>query len=482
MKKNVISFTLALIAVGISGCVSAVRVDSIQPVIPDVQVRKKYPMKVALVMPPSTQHMNTIGIARSTCIGGVSSITPYPYGKTFRETVVGAFSKMFNEVDVLESFKAEKDYDLIIETTLSSLTFKNGCQEDPGNYFQADGTVKLFDNDYREIWPGYRGVERQSWLFWTDYPAGPEIAHVLGSLAHRYVTEVNNSGPFAKLIKERSTSNEQYTSGTSTPEASFAPAVASDIDDLPVSQVKKRKKAYAIVVGIELYRQKLPKADFATQDARAAAAYLTKALGYPEENVIVLLNDRALKSDLEKYIEKWLPNNVEPGSTVFIYYSGHGAPNLKTGDAYLVPFDGDPAFIDETGYSLKRMYAALGKLPAKEIIVALDSCFSGAGGRSVLAEGARPLVMSLNKTVPVSRNMTVLAAASGEQVSSTYKDKGHGLFTYFLLKGIKNEDVVRQDGSLDVTSLYDYIKPQVSSIARKKYNNEQTPQLIEGRK
>jgi hypothetical protein len=284
------------------------------------------------------------------------------------------------------------------------------------------------------------------------------------------------------LVKERTKPKEQYAASALTPDASLASAVRSDIDDLPAVKVKQNKNAYAIVVGVERYRQQLPRADFATQDARTTAAYLTKIMGYPDEHVVVLLNDRALKSDLEKYFEKWLPNNVEPGSTVFVYFSGHGAPNPKTGDAYLVPFDGDPSFIDETGYSLKRLYAALGKLPAKEVVVALDSCFSGAGGRSVLAEGARPLVMSLNKSIPVSGNMAVLAAASGEQISSTYKDKGHGLFTYFLLKGIKNEDVVSQDGSLDIRSLYEYVKPQVSSIARKKYNNEQAPQLIEPNK
>ena len=239
---------------------------------------------------------------------------------------------------------------------------------------------------------------------------------------------------------------------------------------------------YAIVIGIEQYRQQLPPAEFATQDANLVAEYLTKVMGYPEENVITLTNDHASNVDMVKYFEKWLPNNVEPGSTVFVYYSGHGAPNPKTGDAYLVPYDGDPSFIDETGYSLKRMYAALGKLPAKEVIVALDSCFSGAGGRSVIAKGSRPIVLSVENPVLTSRNITVLSASAGDQVSSTYDEKGHGLFTYFLLKGIKNEDVIRQDGSLEVEDLYNYIKPQVESIARKKYNNEQTPQLIGAKK
>jgi hypothetical protein len=254
--------------------------------------------------------------------------------------------------------------------------------------------------------------------------------------------------------------------------------VISDIDELPLMRIKPNKNAYAIVIGIENYRQKLPKADFAVADAETMTKYLTKVMGYLEENIVTLLNERALKSDFEKYFEKWLPNNVEKDSSVFVYYSGHGTSNIITGDAYLVPYNGEPSFIDQTGYSLKRMYDALGKLPAKEIVVALDSCFSGAGGRSVLAKGARPLVMNLQSNIVLSKNMTVISAATGEQISSTYNEKGHGLFTYFMLKGIKNEDVVRPDGSIKMDDLFGYLKPQVEHIARKKYNNEQTPQLI----
>ena len=291
--------------------------------------------------------------------------------------------------------------------------------------------------------------------------------------------------PGYKLL-ERLAKKQQPARQTDTiaakPSQEAYPTVKSDIDEPPAIKAKRNKNAYAIVIGIENYRQKLPKADFATQDAKLVADYLTKAMGYPEENVITLMNENATKSDFEKYFERWLTNNIEKGSTVFVYFSGHGAPNTKTGDAYLVPYDGDPSFIAETGYSLKRMYAALGKLQAKEIIVALDSCFSGAGGRSVIAKGARPLVMNLQANVSMSRNITVLSASSGEQISSTYDEKGHGLFTYFLLKGIKDEDVVRKDGSLKMDDLFGYIKPQVERIARKQFNNEQTPQIMGAKK
>ena len=71
-----------------------------------------------------------------------------------------------------------------------------------------------------------------------------------------------------------------------------------------------------------------------------------------------------------------------------------------------------------------------------------------------------------------------MTASSGDQISSAYEEKGHGLFTYFLLKGIKDEDVVKPDGSIKIDELFGYIKPRVESVARKQYNNEQSPQLM----
>jgi len=278
------------------------------------------------------------------------------------------------------------------------------------------------------------------------------------------------------VLQQPSSSSPQYATA---PPPSAAPAIPpSDVDRLPSAKSQPKKNAYALVVGIEQYREKLPKADFADRDAKLMGEYLTKLLGYPEENVVVRLNERATKTDLEKYFETWLPNNVEAGASVFIYYSGHGAPNPKTGDAYLVPYDGDPAFVNATGYPLKRLYAALEKLPAKDITVVLDSCFSGAGGRSVLAKGARPMVISVENPTLATGNTVVLAASSGDQISSTFEEKGHGLLTYFFLKGLQGDGDVNKDGVIDMTELFEYLKPNVKRIALKQYNNEQTPQLL----
>jgi Uncharacterized protein containing caspase domain len=133
-----------------------------------------------------------------------------------------------------------------------------------------------------------------------------------------------------------------------------------------------------------------------------------------------------------------------------------------------VPYDGDPNYLPVTGYSLKRLYENLGKLEAKEVIVVLDSCFSGAGGRSVLAKGARPLVM-MASTGALSSNMVVLSATQSSQISTSSPDKGHGVFTYYFLKAIK-------DGKKDIAEIYEHISPQVEDEA-KQLNVQQSPSI-----
>jgi hypothetical protein len=72
----------------------------------------------------------------------------------------------------------------------------------------------------------------------------------------------------------------------------------------------------------------------------------------------------------------------------------------------------------------------------------------------------------------------MLSAAAGDQISSTYEEKSHGLFTYFLLKAIKERAEAGREVALEVGDLFTDVKPQVERVARKLYNNEQTPQIM----
>lgn len=249
-------------------------------------------------------------------------------------------------------------------------------------------------------------------------------------------------------------------------EPTESPSSDTDIRPVPKFVKKPRPNDLAIIIGIEKY-QNVPPSDFSSGDAKLVMEYI-KALGFSERNIGILFDDRATYTGIKKSIETWLPNRVKNDSTVFIYYSGHGSPDPATGEAYIVPYDGDPNYLSVTGYSLKRLYRSLGKLNAREVVIVLDSCFSGAGGRSVLAKGARPLVM-VAETVTLSSNMVVLTATQGNQISSSSPERGHGIFTFYFLKSLK-------DGKKNIAEIYEYIKPQVEDEA-KQLNVEQSPSL-----
>ena len=233
---------------------------------------------------------------------------------------------------------------------------------------------------------------------------------------------------------------------------------------------------YAVIVGIEKYPD-LPAATYAERDASAARNFI-RAMGVPERNIMFLAGNRATKTGMEKVLEAWLPNNVSEKSRVYFYYSGHGAPDTKTGDAYLVPSDGDPQYLAQTGYPLKRLYAKLGALKAKSVLVALDSCFSGAGGRSVLAKGTRPLVGKVDMAVQTEGKVSVISASAGDQISGANDEAGYGLFTYNFLQGL-NGAAKDAQGQVTLKSLYGYLKPRVQDDARRG-NRDQTPQLQGG--
>ncbi|KAF0144382.1 MAG: ankyrin [Nitrospirae bacterium] len=253
-----------------------------------------------------------------------------------------------------------------------------------------------------------------------------------------------------------------------------------DVDDIP-SRIRgfEKKEDFALLFGISTYREKsIPEVKYASRDAEVMAKYLEHLSGIPRSNIMVLTNDKVTKSDLEAYIEDWLPRRVTKNSRVFVYYAGHGAPDPQGKDAYIVPFDGNPDFPSKL-YPLNRMYDTLNKLPNREIVVMLDSCFSGAKGRSVASEGARPLVMSVESQSLAVGKVTVVAASTGSQISSDYDKVRHGLFTYYLLRGLRGDADIEKQGVVDLGSLYQYVSTKVSEKASLEFNRDQTPVLLQ---
>jgi hypothetical protein len=172
-----------------------------------------------------------------------------------------------------------------------------------------------------------------------------------------------------KYIGKRPLAMPSDQQRTNTPPTSLyvsPPLQTIDVDVLPVTKTSLRKNAHAVVIGIERYRSELPQASHAEQDARVVARYLSGTMGYDEGNIALLLNDRATKGDMEKYFETWLLIGWKVKINLcLLFRPAH--PNTKTGEAYLVPYDGDPVFLENTGYRFRLCRAWPTFLPKKSL-------------------------------------------------------------------------------------------------------------------
>ena len=243
------------------------------------------------------------------------------------------------------------------------------------------------------------------------------------------------------------------------------------------AQGDPQRNAFALVVGIETYRDVEAKASGAEADAEMFKKVVEKTLGVPEENVRYAVGDRATKVDIEKHID-WLLGNVPEGGRIFFYFSGHGAPDPSKGTPYLLPYDGDPSFLDRTALELDDVLARLSSGKAEDAVAFIDTCFSGSGGRSVLPKGARPLVR-VKKVATVS-HVSLFSAASGDQISGPSEDGNHGVFTRYLGEGLgQGKADTDGDGNVTLSELSEWVGPRVAREA-KRQNREQQPSLAVG--
>ncbi len=296
--------------------------------------------------------------------------------------------------------------------------------------------------------------------------------------------EVN---PDFKQAKEQldALGNETGTPNTPsdvTPSASSKTPSTELLKGIPIAAIQN-PDAIAVIIGNRDYQNAKP-VSFALNDAWVMKQYLINALGYKEGNVFFVQNAR--QSDFYLYFGKKgnhkgkLFNTVkENKSDVFIYYSGHGAPGLKDKRGYFVPVEADPNYIELGGYSADTFYENLSNIPARSITVVLEACFSGA----TIFENISPMVMEIKNPTSEFKRGVVMASSSGSQVSSWYNEKGHSMFTYFLLKGLQNANADSDhDGAVSFEELYSYISDKTEGVpyyARRIHGVEQNP-TIEG--
>lgn len=245
----------------------------------------------------------------------------------------------------------------------------------------------------------------------------------------------------------------------------------SEVDmEIPVTS-KLNDHTIALVIGNENYKR-VVSVPYAKNDAKIFSEYCKKTLGIDEKNVIYMSN--ATAGEMGTSVSRIAPimQGMEKPADIIFYYAGHGIPDEINNKPYLLPIDAD-GVSTKFCYGIEQLINDLQSLKANSVTVFLDACFSGAqrGDGMITNEGTRSIVRKAKPTYPQEK-MVVFSSSSADQTSWPIKEKGHGLFTYFLLKKMKESA-----GNVTLGELGDYIKKNVSRESA--YNKTpQTPTVV----
>ena len=212
--------------------------------------------------------------------------------------------------------------------------------------------------------------------------------------------------------------------------------------------------SWALVIGIDEYKH-ADRLNYAANDARSVAKALA-GLGFKQ--VRTLLDGAATKAAIEQMIYVDLKKSMGPEDRLFVFFAGHGitVPLPRGGEeGYLIPVDGDPKRPEVTAISMDEVRKMGKRATARQVLVAIDACFSGfALTRDIRIEPRADVREALRESV-------VQVLTAGRKGQKVLEEDGHGLFTKRLLDGLRGLADRERRGFVTASELAGWLSPRV---------------------
>ena len=198
----------------------------------------------------------------------------------------------------------------------------------------------------------------------------------------------------------------------------------------------------ALIIGVEKYTN-APEANYANLDAKFLQN-MQKAFGVKSGNLKLLIDQDASLVKTLSTLSKWLPTKMMEGETdLILFFAGHGLASPNGEKLYLLAQDSDTELLDRTALSRDELFKEILKYKPKSVTMFLDTCYSGVSrDEKTLLASARPIRISVKETNEVPENFTIFSASQLDQISSSIKVKAkHGIFSYYLMKGLEVKQI-----------------------------------------
>ena len=257
-------------------------------------------------------------------------------------------------------------------------------------------------------------------------------------------------GPSGRLRTDRPERSELFSR-----QAAGQPQTASH---------RNNQRGHALIVGVGGYRD-LPPLATTVRDAANLAEFFASpsGAGFAPANVGLLLEDQATRSGISLALEE-LARDTKPEDTIVFYFAGHGIRRLggfEPGE-YLCPIDTDSLNLRTTAIHADDLSTALRALPARQVVVLLDACYSG--GMAAPPKTWEPTAFGLSEQaysrLAGGSGRVVIASSKSDELSWELAALKRGLFTHYLIEGLRG-GAADPDGAVRILDLYTYLSSHV---------------------
>ncbi|HET7876739.1 MAG TPA: caspase family protein, partial [Methylomirabilota bacterium] len=261
---------------------------------------------------------------------------------------------------------------------------------------------------------------------------------------------------------------------------------AAAVAAAPAPKTPASGDRWAVVVGVGRYASAdVPSLRYTVADAEAFYQVLLERAGFKKDRVLLMTDKTDRKPtlrDMKWALGTFLARSAKKEDLVVIFYAGHGAPEVDPRGAEpdglakdLVPSDADPNDLYSTALPMDELQIIFDRIEAERVVVFLDACYSGAaGGRTFSSKRTRALRVDdlFLDRLARSRGRAIITAARSSEVSIELPELGHGLFTHYLLQGLRGAADLDRDGLVVLQELYTYLEQQVSQKSRASGGNQ----------
>ena len=231
--------------------------------------------------------------------------------------------------------------------------------------------------------------------------------------------------------------------------------------------------ALALIIGLEQYEKTDAKAAYADADASVFADYAALKLGVPKKRIKTLLNEGADISDVLLSVQDWLSRAIkQEQSDVYVFFAGHGLASDDGEKMYLLPYDGSPRLLSRTALLRDELFSDIATANPRSVTVFLDTCYSGTTRGPDMLIASRPIAIRAKERA-VPEGFTVMTAAAGDQTAKPLEEAKHGMFSYFLMKGMEGDADANSDNQITSGELQEYVYQNVVQQS----SGSQTPEL-----